>query len=90
MPPPLALTHRVTALAGIAAALLMLPIAWRRRHVAAWFLAVALLALPVSAAITGGLSTPHDRYQSRIVWLPTCIAFLSVPALLRRRRRDNA
>jgi hypothetical protein len=42
--------------------------------------------LPLSAAITGGLSTPHDRYQSRIVWLPACIAFLSLLALTRRPR----
>jgi hypothetical protein len=87
VPPALAITHRVTALAGIAAALVLLPIAWRRRHVAAWFLAAALLALPLSAAITGGLSSPHDRYQSRIVWLPAAMAFLSAPALRRGRRR---
>ncbi len=82
---PLAIVHRVIALAGIAAALLLLPLAWHRRHVAAGFLAVALLALPLSAAITGGLSTPHDRYQSRIVWLPAAMAFLTVPSLLGRR-----
>ncbi|HEX3992102.1 MAG TPA: hypothetical protein VHX39_13100, partial [Acetobacteraceae bacterium] len=86
VPALLAIGHRVTALAGIAAALLLLPFAWHRRHVACWFLAVALLALPLSAAITGGLSTPHDRYQSRIVWLPAAMAFLTVPALMGRRR----
>ncbi len=83
----LALTHRAAALGGIAAALLLLPLAWRRRHVAAWFLMAALVALPLSAAVTGGLSAPHDRYQSRIVWLPACIAFLSVPALWPLSRR---
>ncbi len=89
VPPPLALVHRIAALAGIAAALVLLPVAWRRRHVATWYLTAALLALPLSAAITGGLSAPHDRYQSRIVWLPAGIAFLTVPALRRRPRRDN-
>jgi hypothetical protein len=84
VPPPLAAVHRGTALAGIAAALVVLPIAWRRRHVAAWYLALALLTLPISAAITGGLSAPFDRYQSRIVWLPAVMALLSVPALARR------
>jgi hypothetical protein len=79
--PPLAALHRIAALAGIAAAFALLPIAWRQRHVCAWFLAVALLILPISAAITGGLSSPHDRYQSRIIWLPACMAFLAVPAL---------
>jgi hypothetical protein len=86
VPPLLASIHHAAALAGIAAALVLLPIAWRRHYVAAGFLAVALLTLPVSAAITGGLSTPHDRYQSRIVWLPAAIAFLTVPALMRRQR----
>jgi hypothetical protein len=85
--PPLAATHFVVALAGIAAALVLLPIAWRRRHISAWFLAVALLTVPISAAITGGLSSPHDRYQSRIIWLPACVAFLVIPALVRRPRR---
>jgi hypothetical protein len=85
VPASLGLLHRAIALAGIAAAVVLLPVAWRRRHVAAWFLAAALLTMPLSAAITGGLSTPHDRYQSRIVWLPAAMAFLSLPALLRRR-----
>ena len=85
VPSSLAVIHRVTALAGIAAALVLLPLAWRRHHAAAWFLTIALLALPMSAAITGGLSAPYDRYQSRIVWLPACVAFLTVPALLSRR-----
>jgi hypothetical protein len=85
VPLMLGFLHRVTALAGIAAAIVLLPVAWRRRHVSAWFLAVALLTMPLSAAITGGLSTPHDRYQSRIVWLPAAMVLLSLPALLRRR-----
>ncbi len=81
VPPPLPLVHRVGVLVGVVAALVLLPLAWRRRHVAAWFLAVALLAQPLSAAITGGLSTPHDRYQSRIIWLPLAMAILAAPAL---------
>jgi hypothetical protein len=86
IPPALGGLHRAAALAGIAAALGLLPFAWRRRHVAGWFLAVALLTLPISAAITGGLSTPHERYQSRIVWLPAAMALLTVPALFSRPR----
>ena len=85
VPPVLQIIHQVLALAGIAAAVILLPLACRRRHLAAWFLACALLTLPVSAAITGALSTPHDRYQSRIVWLPLCIALFSAPSLMRRR-----
>jgi hypothetical protein len=86
VPRPLALLHRDIALAGIAAALLLLPVAWyRRSHAVGWYLAVSLLTLPISAAITGGLSGPFDRYQSRIVWLPAAVVFLGVPALVRPR-----
>ncbi len=31
--------------------------------------AIVLMALAVNAVVTGGLSGPHDRYQSRIAWL---------------------
>jgi hypothetical protein len=86
---PLALLHRAAALGGIAAALIMLPAAWRRHPAAARFLLLSLLTLPISAAITGGLSAPHDRYQSRIIWLPAAMAFLTLPALWRERRRGG-
>jgi hypothetical protein len=86
MPPPvLAAIHWYVASAGVVVALMLLPIAWRRRHGAAWFLAATLMTLPLSAAITGGLSTPHERYQSRIMWLPAAMALLTVPAVPRRR-----
>jgi hypothetical protein len=85
VPEPLAVIHRLVALLGIALAATLLPLAWRRRHCAAGFLAAALITLPASALITGGLSTPHDRYQARVMWLPACIVLLSAPALLRRR-----
>jgi hypothetical protein len=86
VPPALLAAHRIVALAGIAAAFALLPLAWRRRHMATWFLIVSLVTLPLSAAITGGLSVPHDRYQSRIVWLPAAMALLTMAALLPRRR----
>jgi hypothetical protein len=43
--------------------------------------------LPVSAAITGGLSGPHDRYQSRIIWLPSFIAVVSLASFQSGRYR---
>ena len=109
VPPPLAIAHRLTALGGIAAALLLLPLAMRPRRfvlardghagppgvaeragerVVAWFLALALVTLPVGAAITGGLSAPFDRYQSRIVWLPAAVVLLGLPTLTRRARPE--
>jgi hypothetical protein len=77
----LAHLHAGVALAGVMACMLLLPIAMIRRAPCVGFLLVVLLALPVSAAITGALSTPHDRYQSRIMWLPPFIAVVSVASL---------
>ncbi len=83
VPPVLAILHRLTALGGVAACGLLLPRAIRRRAACAGFLIAVLIALPLSAAITGGLSTPHDRYQSRIMWLPPFIAAVSLASLRR-------
>jgi hypothetical protein len=41
-----------------------------------------LLALLGNAAITGGLSGPHDRYQSRIMWLAPLTALLATVSLI--------
>src|ERR1700744_6007366 len=66
--------HTVAALAGIGACCALLLSAPRAHPVAAGLAAAVLLALLVNAAITGGLSGPHDRYQSRIMWLPPLVA----------------
>ena len=77
VPPPLADVHLITAVAGVVACVLLLPVAFTRRAPCFGFLLAVLIALPVSAAITGSLSAPHDRYQSRIMWLPVFIAVVS-------------
>jgi hypothetical protein len=84
LPPWLATLHAIVAMVGSAACVGLLPLAIRRRHRTGKFLLVVLVALPASAVITGGLSTPHDRYQSRIMWLPPFVAVLSAAALFRR------
>jgi hypothetical protein len=71
-------THAAVGIAGVALCLMLLPGALRRRDPAAAFLAAVLIALPAGAAITGGLSAPHDRYQSRLMWLPPCIGVLAL------------
>ena len=38
---------------------------------AAVFLGAIMLALAGNAVICGALSNPHDRYQSRLVWIAT-------------------
>jgi hypothetical protein len=42
-----------------------------------------LLALLGNAAITGGLSAPHDRYQARLIWLAICLPVMTGPVLVR-------
>lgn len=42
----------------------------RRRWNSAIFLGFVMAALLGNALICGALSNPHDRYQSRLVWLP--------------------
>ncbi len=81
LPAWLLMLHRAVALIGAAACCALLPCALHRRHRVGGFLALVLLALPVNALITGGLSGPHDRYQSRVMWLPPLLAALAIPAL---------
>ena len=82
--PDLIALHRLSALAGVAACLIALPGLYRRRSVAFAFIAVVLVTLPVSAAITGALSAPHERYQSRIMWLPPFVAIVGLASTRRR------
>ena len=81
VPAPLATVHATVALLGVIGCALLVPFAARRRAPCLGYLVAVLLALPVSAAITGALSAPHDRYQSRIMWLPPLVAVLSLASL---------
>jgi hypothetical protein len=81
LPAWLGMVHRVVALLGVAICAALLPVALFRRHRVAGFLALVLLVLPINALIAGGLSGPHDRYQSRVMWLPSLLAALAIPAL---------
>jgi hypothetical protein len=76
--------HRIIAVGGVTACLALLPVALRRHAVCSGFLLAVLVVLPVSAAITGALSAPHDRYQARIMWLPAFMAATSAASLRRR------
>ena len=80
---PLALgfLHRIAGLSGMLCCALLLPVAIRRRAACAGLLLTVLVALPLSAMITGSLSAPHDRYQARIMWLPPFVAALSTLCL---------
>lgn len=47
------------------------------------FVAATLLALLINAAVTGGLSMPHHRYQSRLMWVPPFVLLLALPGTRR-------
>lgn len=60
----------VAALGQIGALAALFMMIRRRRWNSAIFLGFAMVALFGNALICGTLSNPHDRYQSRLVWLP--------------------
>lgn len=60
-----------------------------RRHDLAGLALFVLVALMGNAFICGALSNPHDRYQSRLVWLATlvvCMAAISEGLCMRRKK----
>jgi len=65
----------VIALLGLI--LLLHHAAARRRWDEAVLPATVLLALLGNAIICGTFSNPHDRYQSRLMWLPVLVVFLA-------------
>ncbi len=76
--------HGVVALLGVVLCAALLPVAlWRRQRLGG-FLVLVLLALPANALIAGGLSGPHDRYQSRVMWLPPLLAALAIVTVANR------
>lgn len=77
--------HVLVAFASLAVTAAALAFAaLRRDRQLADLCAFVLLALLGNAVICGVLSNPHDRYQSRIVWLATLCAILAVQTLLSR------
>lgn len=62
-----------------------------RRFERATFCGVVLAALAANAAICGILSGPHDRYQSRLVWLaPFAVMLVALPARGALQRRGES
>jgi hypothetical protein len=89
---------RIMEILGLAGTGLVLSagIARRRSSVSTlpWLAAMVLLALLGNAILTGSLSGPHDRYQSRVMWLPVLVVLLAAPdalsrAYARARRRSR-
>ncbi len=70
--------HRAAALAGLGVSLALLPGLLRRRDLRAGLIIAMLAGLLVNATVTGALSGPHDRYQSRVMFLPVLTAMLAM------------
>ena len=69
--------HEAAAVAA-ALALSALIVSGRVRRPIVQLAALVGLAFVVNAAITGALSGPHDRYQSRVVWLIVLAALFAL------------
>ena len=80
-----AITTRI-AIFSMIALLVFSAIPRTRRDPRAFSLALAvLIALAVNAVLAGVLSDVHNRYQSRIVWLPTFAVLLIVSRWLKQK-----
>ncbi|MBW6526715.1 hypothetical protein KZ813_07690 [Sphingomonas sp. RHCKR7] len=51
------------------------------------YVAIVLAGILLNAAVCGAFSKPHDRYQSRVIWL---VPLLATAALAGARRRASA
>ncbi|MEW5728361.1 MAG: hypothetical protein AB1918_11095, partial [Pseudomonadota bacterium] len=75
------------------AVLVLAFLAWRRRdRITVGLATVVVMALLGNAFVCGALSNPHDRYQSRMVWLALFTAAIGAVRLDQRfagRRRDT-
>ncbi len=72
-------SDRASVLFGCVGLCWLLARARREQSPCAGLYVAVLLAVLGNAVITGGLSCPHDRYQSRVIWLPAAIVLLAVP-----------
>lgn len=76
----------------VVAGLLLIGWAWRQpalRHQATLGLWMAF-AWVVNNAVCGALSTPHDRYNMRVIWMLPLAAAIIVAAAVAQRRRVAA
>lgn len=77
--------HFAVFIAGLAGLLTTLLLGLRNRDPLTGLCVAVLVCLLGNAAITGGLSGPHDRYQARVVWLAPFAALTAAAALGRPR-----
>ncbi len=83
------LLHTIAEPASALGTLICLVVALRRRHAVAGLCAAVLVCLIANAVITGVLSGPHGRYESRVAWLPGVAMVAAVTALRRRQHAPS-
>ncbi len=85
------LIHRAVALLSLCGLLFLVGKGMvQRRWNAIALPAFILVALLGNAMICGVLSNPHDRYQSRLIWLPAFALALKVSATAQWRRKHRS
>jgi hypothetical protein len=62
---------------------------WTGRHDLAGLAFFTLTALLGNAFICGALSNPHDRYQSRLVWLATLVVSMAVVSWWQQQKEKD-
>jgi hypothetical protein len=75
------------------AALIAVALAARRQPALrrfAGFGALAVTGWLLNDAVCGAISTPHDRYQMRVIWVVPLMAALAIAAWLDRERKRRA
>ena len=81
------ITVGAISMAALAVALIL---GWRRRDALKTILpAFVLVALLGNAFVCGVLANPHDRYQSRLVWLPTFVLLVMAGSFSLRRQAES-
>ena len=50
----------------------------RRQYPELTLISIMLLSMVINAGVCGALSTPHDRYQGRIIWILQLMAIVIV------------
>jgi hypothetical protein len=64
----------------------------KKKYVEFIFAIIFPVSIFINAAICGGLSTPHDRYQARVIWLIELLALLILAlklGIVKKRTSDS-
>lgn len=71
------LAIKVAAICSVLVCLAGMLLCYRRRQYrAALIILILLTGLLFNACVCGSLSTPHDRYQARLLWIVEMLAFI--------------